>query len=169
LRERIKGLGAQMEELSGVAPDPSALNAAERVRLEAIPADSADSCVPRRTDDPVMRDMAYYLMGDGRAWRTWRQRMWEWAVPGESRGCWRGQPGLSVATGSLDTAGCYLDANGRANLRYATEVTLCRQLDAGKTPQAPGRQVGPLLPALDRQRRCTLSARCRHRRPPSHR
>lgn len=147
LRERIKALEAQVQELSGEAPDTSALNAAERVLLEAIPAAFADSCVPRRTDnptgtvaalqcqpdDPVVRDMAYYLMGDDRAWRTWRQRMREWAVPGDSRGCWRGQPGISVATGSLDTAGCYVDANGRANLRYATEATICRQLDAGKT------------------------------------
>ncbi len=150
--ERIKELESQVAELTAaLAPgsgdnETAALYAAERVLLEAVPADIAANCVPRRSDNPRgtvaalqcppgdrgVRDMAYYLMNEKNAGAVWEQHMEQHAVP-ETGSCWWGQPSLSVATGALGLAGCYLDADGRANLRYATEVTNCRQLDAGAT------------------------------------
>lgn len=153
LRDRIKTLEAEVEQLSATpAPDSggsgnsSAMNAAERVLLEAVPAGIAADCVPRRSDnpngtvaalqcqpdsDPVVRDMAYYLMNENDASKVWGQRMRQWAVPENGKSCWKGQKSRSAVTGALGLAGCYVDGNGRANLRYATEVTNCRQLDAG--------------------------------------
>lgn len=155
LRDRIKTLETEVERLSAT-PVPSSdgssnvarMNAAEKVLLEAIPVGIAADCLPRRSDnpegtvaalqckpvgDPVVRDMAYYLMNDDRAWKTWRQRMREWGVRDNGKSCWNGHVSQVVSTGSLDTAGCYVDGNGRANLRYATEITNCRQLDVGDT------------------------------------
>lgn len=155
LRDRIKTLEGQVQQLSAT-PAPSsggsgssaALNAAEKVLLEAVPADIAADCVPRRSDnpsgtvaalqckpdgDPVVRDMAYYLMNENNAAKAWTQRMKQWAVPDDGKSCWRGQQTQWASTGALELAGCYVDGNGRANLRYAAEVTNCRQLDAGDT------------------------------------
>lgn len=119
---------------------------AERVLLEAVPPDIVDTCVPRRTDlpdgnvaavqckpaSPIVRDMAYYLLEGDDARAVFDERMREHKVPeGFSQKCRRGKPAYEYATGGLDADGCYIDDNGRANLRSISWITNCRVLRAG--------------------------------------
>ncbi len=148
LRERIRSLESTVKKLRarGTAASPT-FSTAETVLLEGIPGGIRNTCLPRRSDNPAgtvaavqcqpatsrVRDMAYYLMESDDAWDTWRQRMRENGAWNKNGECRKGRIGTSVATGGLEASGCYRNDDGRANLRYATSITACRQLKAGDT------------------------------------
>jgi heat shock protein HslJ len=161
LRERIEALEAdngrlrdqiaRLGQSSGLNTS-SALNAAERVLLEGVPARIAGHCQPLRERLPagtaaalrcspntsLVSDMAYYLMDKGSALKLFRRVMDDHDVEGigdvagpDATGCWEGNRGYSFPGGGyIGGIGCYVDG-GRANLRIAQEATSCKQLKVG--------------------------------------
>lgn len=165
LRDRIRALEAAVAQTAG--PDLSAFSEAERVLLSAVRADIAETCEPRRTqnpkgtvaalqckpDAPEVRDMAYYLMESDDAWQVYRQRMRDNKVRNgtENRACAFGRPSqMAWVGGGIVNAGCYRDDNGRANLRFVNTLADCRQLTAGSTQvTSPSIYIAVLGPDRD--------------------
>jgi len=152
LRDRIKALEAEVKTLrarqsSAAVTDGSSFTAAEKVLLEAIPAMIRSACVPRRSDNPfgtvaavqctpsasIVRDMAYYLMESGPATAVWEARMNQYNVKDGPGSCRKGKKDKVYYTPGPNADGCYVNADGRANLRYLAAATSCKQLDAGNT------------------------------------
>jgi heat shock protein HslJ len=148
LRDRIKALEAAAARSAG--PDLSAFTEAERVLLSGVREDIAETCEPRRSqnpggtiaalqcrpDTPAVADMAYYLMEQPDADRVWTQRMKQNKVKDgtRNRACAFDRPSMMFwVGGGLSVAGCYRNDDGRANLRFVTPATECRQLTAGAT------------------------------------
>jgi len=64
--------------------------------------------------------------------------------------CGNGKKDKEYATPGPDARGCYVDANGRANLRYLAHATNCRQLNAGGTQiKRPTLYIAVLGPTND--------------------
>jgi heat shock protein HslJ len=149
LRDRIKTLESQVQRLRNAASssNATAFNAAERVLLEAVPSSTRGTCTPRRSQNPAgtvaalqcepdnaaVRDMAYYLMESRDATKAWSQRMKQYGVKDGPGSCRKGIADAVYYTGGLQLDGCYVNEDGRANLRYVTAATTCRQLVAGET------------------------------------
>jgi hypothetical protein len=110
----------------------AAFSAAEKVLLTAIPTGIRRTCEPRRDQNPSgtvaavqckpetskVRDMAYYLLPGGRSQKVWQERMDAYGVKYRDRACSNGKQGLVLFTGGIQAAGCYVNEDGRANLRY---------------------------------------------------
>ncbi len=77
--------------------------------------------------------MAYYLMEVNDASTVWQQRMDAYGVKDTPKSCRTGRPDAVYYTGGPEADGCYLNGDGRANLRYVAAATKCRQLMAGAT------------------------------------
>lgn len=153
LRDRIKELETQVASLTASASGSSrtttaAFNAPEKVLLAAIPSAIRRTCVPRRDQNPSgtvaavqckpetakVRDMAYYLIPGGGSYKLFEERMDEYGVKYRDRACSNGKPGLTVFTGGIQAAGCYVNEDGRANLRYLDQPWFeCRALKIGGT------------------------------------
>jgi len=154
LRERLRALEAETKRLRATQASSSAPNsggstftAAEKVLREAIPASIRSTCVPRRSDNPfgtvaavqctpsasIVRDMAYYLMESGPATAVWEARMNQYNVKDGPGSCRKGKKDKVYYTPGPNADGCYVNADGRANLRYLAAATSCKQLDAGNT------------------------------------
>ena len=170
LRDRIKALEAQVDELKAV---PAAttnktagrFNASENVLLDAIPSKIRQTCTPRRDQNPsgtvaavqcapptaTVRDMAYYLMEGSDAMDVWQQRMDENGVKDRDRSCTNGKAGLTVFTGGYMASGCYINDDSRASLRYVVPAwDNCGTLKAGgKRVDSPVLYVAVLGPNDD--------------------
>ena len=152
LRDRIKELEREVKTLrsqqsSSGSTGGTAFIAAEKVLLEGIPASIRNTCSPRRSQNPSgtvaavqckpntanVRDMAYYLMESGPATTVWESRMNQYNVKDGPGACKNGKKDKEYATPGPDARGCYVDGNGRANLRYVAHATNCKQLNAGGT------------------------------------
>lgn len=151
LRDRIQTLEAEVKRLrtstpsSSTGPSSSAFSAAERTLLKAIPAGIRRTCVPRREQNPagtagalqckprsaIVRDMAYYLMPGRAAQSVWQDRMDAYEVKYRERACPKGRSGFTLFTGGIQAAGCYVNEDGRANLRYLHEPWECAALEVG--------------------------------------
>lgn len=169
LRDRIKALEAAATKSAG--PDLSAFTAAEKVLLGAVRKDIAQTCEPRRSqnpagtiaalqcepDAPQVADMAYYLMESNDAEKVYQQRMRAYQVKEgtQDRSCANGRPSqMWWVGGGFEVAGCYRNEDGRANLRFVNTLAQCRQLTAGdrqvKNPSiyiavlGPDRDIGSL-------------------------
>jgi hypothetical protein len=169
LRDRIKTLEAETEQLrSQIAAlrasasrsgSSGSFNAAEKILLEGIPATIRQTCSPRRSQNPsgtlaavqcqpntpVVRDMAYYLMKGADAAAVWEQRMSEHGVTNGNTQCWNGKPSLRYYTPGPDVDGCYVNADGRANVRAVMAAAGCNQLKVnGKWVKTPAIYVALL-------------------------
>ncbi len=157
LPARIKALEAQVDSLKASAAAASktknpAFTAAEKVLRTAIPSGIRQTCEPRREQNPSgtvaalqckpetgkVRDMAYYLMDGPDATAVLEERMVTYgAKPRGGASCARGRPGVVYFTGAIQLSGCYVNEDGRANLRYVVPPwDGCRDLKAG------GAQIG---------------------------
>lgn len=169
LRDRIKALEAETKQLqsqvatlraaAGNSGSTAAFNAAEKILLEGIPAAIRKTCSPRRSQNPsgtlaavqcqpntpVVRDMAYYLMKGTDAVGVWEQRMSENGVTDGNTQCWNGKPSLRYYTPGPDVDGCYVNADGRANVRAVMAAAGCNQLKVdGKWVKTPAIYVALL-------------------------
>jgi heat shock protein HslJ len=153
LRDRINALEAQVASLMASAAAPSkksasAFSAAEKVLLAAIPAGIRKTCMSRRDQNPSgtvaavqckpetakVRDMAYYLLPGGQSWKVWQERMDAYGVKYRDRACSNGKQGFVLFTGGIQAAGCYVNEDGRANLRYLDQPWKdCSALKIGGT------------------------------------
>lgn len=153
LRDRIRELEAEVARLSASAAAASrsstgAFNAPEKTLLTAIPAAIRRTCEPRRDQNPAgtvaavqckpetaeVRDMAYYLIPGQRSQRVWQERMDAYGVKYRERSCSNGKQGLTLFTGGIQAAGCYINEDGRANLRYLHQPWEdCGALQIGST------------------------------------
>ncbi|MEA2025506.1 MAG: META domain-containing protein [Chloroflexota bacterium] len=169
LRDRIKELETEVKTLrsqqsSAGSTGGTGFNAAEKVLLEGIPASIRQTCSPRRSQNPAgtvaavqckpntakVRDMAYYLMESGPATTVWETRMNQHSVKDGPGACKNGKKDKEYATPGPDARGCYVDANGRANLRYLAHATNCRQVNAGGTQiKRPTLYIAVLGPTND--------------------
>lgn len=154
LRDRISELEGEVTTLRrqvqalrsrGSGNQAVRFNAAERILLEGIPNAIRRTCTPRRSenpgrtiaavqcqpDTPVVRDMAYYLMTAAAATNVFEQRMRQNGVTDGAGQCRLGDVSLSYDTPGPSASGCYVNADGRANLRMVAAASGCHQLRVG--------------------------------------
>jgi heat shock protein HslJ len=156
LESQVKTLRGQVQTLRSSAGSGGSsgvsFSAAEKILLEGVPKAIKSTCTPRRSDNPagtlaavqckpdtaVVRDMAYYLMNGTAAANVFGQRMDE---NGVADGPGRCRNGVSVAEYEVPgpgAQGCYINADGRANLRIVQPASGCNQLKVGsKTVRTP--------------------------------
>ena len=102
--------------------------------LAGIPASVRDTCVPRRTglvtgtlaavdchpDSGRIKLLSYYLLRPADARFTFASRMRQYDLKGGAD-CHAGTPGIESKRAAL-SIGCFVDAKGRANLRFASRA-----------------------------------------------
>lgn len=170
LRGRIKQLESQVETLRGQVETLRSSNASsgssgvsfsatEKILLEGVPKPIKTSCRPRRSDLPAgtlaalqcppnasaVRDLAYYLMSGNAATNVFKQRMSDNGVKGGSGQCRNGRAAISEDVPGPGALGCYLNTDGRANLRIVEPASGCDQLKVGaRTLKIPAIYVAVL-------------------------
>jgi hypothetical protein len=117
-------------------PGTAANTAAERYLLDGLPRRIRDTCEPHRDDLPdgtvaailcrpdvegVAR-VGFYLMSTTDAMATLEQRIDEYDVPDRFTWCQRDRPGRFGEAGWAGTGICYVDEEGRSNLRIVEDT-----------------------------------------------
>lgn len=147
LEDEVATLRRQLQSLrsNGSSNQATRFNPAERILLEGIPGPIRRTCTPRRSENPigaiaavqckpatpVVRDMAYYLMTGAAATNVFEQRMRQNGVSDGAGQCRTGDASLAYDTPGPAAIGCYVNADGRANLRIVGPASGCHQLRVG--------------------------------------
>lgn len=139
-------------------PTPTPIRSPATALVRGIPESIRDTCEPRTTglvtgtiaavdchpDSGRIRLLSYFLLRPADARFVFSSRMREYDL-GRGADCASGAAGIESASPSL-SVGCFVDDEGRANLRFVTRAT-CPAVYTGVL--GSGRDIGALSRAFD--------------------